>query len=85
VAFTTHPIQRRGSRKSRAIPLLHLWAYVASYRVNFTFNLSLPVSSDFSATPLKLLNHVPELGSVTWSHATSSGSSLGSTVSTAQL
>ena len=71
-------------QESRAIPLLHLWAYVA-HRVNFTFTLSLPVSSDFSATLLKRQNRVPELGSVTWSHAASSGSSLGSTVSTAQL
>ena len=27
----------RGCRKSRAIPLLLLWAFVACYRVNFTF------------------------------------------------
>jgi hypothetical protein len=25
--------------KSRAVPLLHLWAFVACYRVNFTFAL----------------------------------------------
>jgi hypothetical protein len=34
-----HPIKRRGSRKSRAIPLLPIWAYVACYRMNVTFTL----------------------------------------------
>ena len=29
--------ERRGYRKSRAISLLHLWAFVTCYRVNFTF------------------------------------------------
>jgi hypothetical protein len=39
VAYTTHPIQRQGSRKSRAIPLLPLWAFVACYRVTFMHNI----------------------------------------------
>jgi len=37
VALTTQPIYRRGWRKSRAIHLLPLWAFVACSRVNFTF------------------------------------------------
>ena len=37
--LTTHPIYRRGERKSRAIPVLPLWVFVACYRVNFTFYL----------------------------------------------
>ena len=36
MALTTHPIYRRGWRKSRAIHLLPLWAFVACSRVNFT-------------------------------------------------
>jgi len=36
VALTTHPIQRRGSRKSRAILLLPFWAFLACSMVNFT-------------------------------------------------
>ena len=28
-------------QESRAITLLHLWAFVACYRVSFTFSLSL--------------------------------------------
>jgi hypothetical protein len=31
------PIQRRGQRKSGAIPLLHLWSFVACSWVNYTF------------------------------------------------
>jgi len=30
------PIYRRGSRNSRAIPLFHLWPFVACSTVNFT-------------------------------------------------
>jgi hypothetical protein len=36
VALTTHPIYCWSWRKSNAIPLLPLWAFVASFRVNFT-------------------------------------------------
>jgi hypothetical protein len=38
--LTTHPISRRGYRKSRAIPLLPIWPFVACYRANFTFYLA---------------------------------------------
>ena len=34
------PIQRRGWRKSRAITLLRLWAFVACSRANFTFTFT---------------------------------------------
>jgi hypothetical protein len=37
VALTTTPIQRRGWRKSRGIPLLPFWAFVACSRVNCIF------------------------------------------------
>jgi hypothetical protein len=37
VALTTHPIYREGETKSTAIPVLQLWAFVACYRVTFTF------------------------------------------------
>ena len=37
MALTTHPHLRLGYRKSRAIPLLPLWVFVARSRVNFTF------------------------------------------------
>jgi hypothetical protein len=37
VVLTTHPIQRRGQRKSRAIPLLLIWTSIACSRVNFIF------------------------------------------------
>jgi hypothetical protein len=40
VAFTTHSIYRQGYRKSRAIPLLHLWAFVACSRATFTFTFT---------------------------------------------
>jgi hypothetical protein len=33
------PIERRGSRKSKAIPLLHLWVFVVCSRVTFIFTL----------------------------------------------
>jgi len=36
VALTTHRIYRRGKRKSKAIPLLPLWVFVACSRENFT-------------------------------------------------
>jgi len=42
-----HPctIYRRGYRKSRGIPVLNLWVFVACYRVNFTFYLlPLPIN-----------------------------------------
>ena len=37
VALTTHPHIRRSWRKSRATPVLALWAFVACSKVNFTF------------------------------------------------
>jgi hypothetical protein len=37
VVLTTHSLLAPRSRKSRAIPLLHLWAFVVCYRVTFTF------------------------------------------------
>ena len=40
MTLTTHPIHRRGLRKSRTIPLLPLWAFVACSRVTFTFTLN---------------------------------------------
>jgi len=39
VTLTPHPLLLPWSRKSRAIPLLRLWTFVACSRVNFTFNL----------------------------------------------
>jgi hypothetical protein len=36
VALTTHPIYRRGKRKSRAIPLLPFWVFMACSREKFT-------------------------------------------------
>jgi hypothetical protein len=36
VVLTTHPQLAPGSRMSRAIPLLPLWAFMACYRENFT-------------------------------------------------
>jgi hypothetical protein len=35
--LTTHPTLRQAQRKSRAIHLLQLWAFVACSRVYFTF------------------------------------------------
>jgi hypothetical protein len=37
VVLTTHPQLAPGSRMSRAIPLLPLWAFMACYREIFTF------------------------------------------------
>jgi hypothetical protein len=40
VALITHPHLAPRLRKCRAIPLLPLWAFVACYRVTFTFTLT---------------------------------------------
>jgi hypothetical protein len=40
VAFPTHLIYRRGKGKSRARPLLPLWAFVACSKVTFTFTFT---------------------------------------------
>ena len=40
VRLTPHPLLVPWSWKSRAIPLLPIWAFVACYRVNFTFTFT---------------------------------------------
>ena len=40
VALTTHPHLAPMLRKSTAIHLFHFWAFVACFRVNYTFNFT---------------------------------------------
>jgi len=49
-------MQRRGSRKGIAIPILRLWAFMVSYRANFT----LPTPKEVTRASLtdKMLNKI---------------------------